>query len=123
MSGFRNNRLSLTTASPIVTVVVAISQLALLAALAWLWSTGTTEDATATKVDWGFVLLATGTPVALVLSSWIGRRRQARTCPREPEATRVIALATQWVTLGVTGLTLIVAPFAIFGALVFGPTG
>ncbi|MBA4608527.1 hypothetical protein [Aeromicrobium phoceense] len=105
-----------------MTVVVAISQLALLAALAWLWSTGVT-DATATNVDWGFVLLATGTPVALVLSSWVGRRRQERTCPREPEATRVIALVTQRVTLGLTGLTLIVAPFVIFGALVFGPMG
>lgn len=122
MSGFRNNRLSFTTASPIVTVVVAISQLALLAALAWLWSTGTTE-ATATNVDWDFVLLATGTSVALVLSSWVGRRRQERTGPREPEATRVIALVTQWVTLGLTGLILIIAPFAIFGALIFGPMG
>jgi len=94
----------------------------LIAALAWLWSTGS-SDATATTVDWAFVGLAIATPLAFALSGWIGWRLHELFGPTGPATIRSVAFVAQWTTLGLFALALLIAPLAIFGAVVFGPMG
>jgi hypothetical protein len=103
-------------------LTAAAAQVGLIGALVWLWSTGS-SDATATTVDWPFVLLATATPLTLALSAWTGRRLDRRFRSTGGVMMHVAAVVPQRITLGLLALALLIAPFAIFGAVVFGPMG
>lgn len=108
--------------SPRLRLAVASAQVCVIAALTWLWSTGS-SDATATTVDWAFVGLALATPLVLGLSGWIGWRLHKRSGRTGPATIRSAAVLVQWTTLGLFTLALLTAPLAIFGAVVFGPMG
>lgn len=112
------------TVSPRARLILAVAQLGVIAGLAWLW-TGTSTDASATTVDWAFVGITVATPLVLAVSGWIGSRvrRRRRSRPAEPRTTRRVALIVQWITLGLVAFAILVAPLAVFGALVFGPMG
>lgn len=101
---------------------MASAQVCLIAALAWLWLTGSSDPSSMT-VDWALVWLTIATPLSLALSGWFGWRLHKRAGSKGPATIRGLALVAQWITLGLFALTLWIAPLAIFGAVVFGPIG
>lgn len=103
-------------------LTVASAQVCLIAALAWLWLTGSSDPSSMT-VDWALVWLTIATPLSLALSGWFGWRLHKRVGSKGSATIRGLALVAQWITLGLFALTLWIAPLAIFGAVVFGPIG
>ena len=110
------------TVLPRTRLSLAVVQLCVIGALGWLGATGD-SDATATSVDWAFVGFAMAIPLSLAVSCWAGWMLQQRSSPGEPRVIRYVARVAQWITLGLLVISLATAPFAILGAIVFGPMG
>lgn len=103
-------------------LTAAAAQVGLIGALVWLWSTGS-SDATTTTLDWPLVLRAIATPLTLSLSAWICWRLDKRFRSSGSATIRLAAVVPQLVTLGLLVLAVFITPFAISGAVVFGPMG
>ncbi len=104
-------------------LAVAGGQVLLWLALTWWYSQDTSVPASATRVDWEFVLTVAATPLALAASGWIGWRARRYTGRTGPAPIRVIALFVEAVTLSLLGISLLMAPVVILGAIAFGPMG
>jgi hypothetical protein len=107
------------TVSPRLTLTVAAAQVCVIAGLVWLWSGD--SDATSMTVDWVSVGLVGATPLVLALSGWIGWRLRKRSGSTGPATIRGFAFVARWLTFCLLALAVLIAPLAIFGAVVFGP--
>ena len=108
--------------SPSARLAVAAAQILLIFVIGGLWWSGS-SDPSATTVDWLFVGLVIATPIALALSGMVGWKSKRRAVSAGTRATRSVAAVAQWTTLGVLALSVLVAPIALLGALVFDRMG
>ncbi len=90
----------------------AALQLALIAALA--------RYATGSGATWTYIAFLVASPLLLALSYWGGRSLRRRNRPAGTRAMRAFTGLAQGATLVLLVLSLLVAPLALFGALVFG---
>lgn len=107
------------------TTLPVVAQTMVLGGLWWVWATGE-SDSSATRVDWNFVMLAAVTPVLLAGSlalGLLGSTARRHYGIKQPIGIRAFVFVVQAITASCCALSLLLAPFVILGAIVFGPMG
>lgn len=108
--------------TPLARLAVGAGQILLIVGTGWLWLTGS-SDASATTVDWSYVWLAIATPITFAVSGLVGWKSTRRAVSPGSLAARSFTVVTQWTTIGLLALSVLLAPIALLGALVFDPMG